>query len=423
MTHLVLPREWTPVSRAGPFGKYLANPAKSGVWLIQPKNLQNCVQGSVAGPIAMPTSGTHEWRMGPAGQGLSFDNSPFSTNSRMTFPDANGSDGFWHDAKTEVLLFAAVHLELDSNGPLTVFNLGGAGTGIEIAYRNAPDDYIFRLDTTGGDTEIAAATNYTPDSTAFIVARYRGADTSMKMWINGEEEASSSSAAASLPLHIDVPELGGGSSSPVGSPAEWGGLIHLAGIALTYMPDQLCADLSWNLAQMFETPRIIVPVGGSQTHTGTGAAAAQAAVVAGVAEREIPGTGVLAAQASAVSGIGKTARVGTAVLTAQAATIVGAGTVFSTITVPLTIAQSQELKDEEGVLVSSVSNIAWEWYDDPTSTAGSPLATGTLNTNASGEATIQVAGSTLGNGEHGMLLLYHPSNPAIRANLRVQVTA
>lgn len=161
---------------------------------------------------------------------------------------------------------------------------------------------------------------------------------------------------------------------------------------------------------------------GDRELSGSGTPAAQAAAASGVGEREIPGSGAPASQSATVVGNGVLELTGTGVLTAQSAAASGAGTVLSQITINLTVATSRELRDETGTAVSSLNNIAYEWYDNPSSTAGEPLQTGTFNTNATGEASFTVNDSTLADGEFGQLIIYHPSDPDIRATLRIPVS-
>ena len=178
--------------------------------------------------------------------------------------------------------------------------------------------------------------------------------------------------------------------------------------------------------------------------TGTGAPAAQSASVAGTGERTVDGTGTPTAQAAQTAGAGVRGAVGSgtpgsqaaivsasgvrslstsAALSAQASVVAGAGTVFSTVSIQLTAANSRELKDANGVLWSSLNGVIWEWYDTPGATTGNPVDSGTFNTSAAGEATFTVDNSSLANGEFGHLVLYHPTLPDVRASLRVPVVA
>ena len=156
--------------------------------------------------------------------------------------------------------------------------------------------------------------------------------------------------------------------------------------------------------------------------TGTGAPAAQSASVAGSGAATRKGTGTPASQSATLSSVGIVVRSGTGVLSAQAAAASGAGTRIATVSLVLTAANSRDLKDVTGSVVANLSNIAWEWYDTPGSTSGNPVDSGTFNTDANGEATITVTGTGLANGEYGQLIIYHPSDPDIRATLRVPVT-
>ncbi len=107
---------------------------------------------------------------------------------------------------------------------------------------------------------------------------------------------------------------------------------------------------------------------------------------------------------------------------AQAASVAGVGLKVGGATIELTAANDSALKDVAGAVAANLVNAPWEFYNDPLSTTGEPADTGTLNTNASGEATVVVTeGVILADGEYGQLIVYHPSDSDIRATYRVPV--
>ena len=166
----------------------------------------------------------------------------------------------------------------------------------------------------------------------------------------------------------------------------------------------------------------IEEVAGSTTVTGTGVLASQAATASGSGEVSRVGSGVLTAQAVSLTGVGELIHTAQGALTAQAHAVVGSGTATSPIVVSLTAANNRELRDETNTLIASLNGIIWEWYDNPSSTAGNPTDSGTFNTDASGEATITLTNSTLTTGQFGQLIIYHPTNADIRAIFRVPVS-
>ncbi len=168
----------------------------------------------------------------------------------------------------------------------------------------------------------------------------------------------------------------------------------------------------------FSTGKLIFDVG----LLNGGAVGAQPATVAGAAERIITGTGAGDAQDAVAVGVAVRGAIGSGVLTASASAVAGVGGSEGDVTVSLTIAAGRNLADEFGTVHSSLSNIVWEWYDTPGSSAGEPIDSGTFNTNGSGEATLTINNSMLGPGGYGQLFIFHPSDPDIRASLRVPVS-
>lgn len=176
------------------------------------------------------------------------------------------------------------------------------------------------------------------------------------------------------------------------------------------------------------------------TITGSGTPAAQASATAGTSERELPGSGTPASAVSTASGTGERELTGSGTPTSQAAAtaataertlvcsgvlLAGASTVAGTaslaLKLTLTAAAGRELRDENGVLVANLANIAYEWYDKDTDTEGNPNQAGTFSTNASGEATIQLTTTSLTVGQFGLLILEHPTDSAIRGIYRIPV--
>lgn len=160
----------------------------------------------------------------------------------------------------------------------------------------------------------------------------------------------------------------------------------------------------------------------SSGQTGTGTPSAQAATVTGSGNKASSATGTPASQAAQASGAGQITKTGSGTPAAEDSAASGVGIRIADVDLVLTAAQGRELKDAAGTLVASLSNIVWEWYDTPGSTAGEPIDSGTFNTDVSGEATITVTNSELADGEFGQLIIYHPSDPLIRASLRIPVT-
>lgn len=165
----------------------------------------------------------------------------------------------------------------------------------------------------------------------------------------------------------------------------------------------------------------VVVGAGLRIITGGGTPAADVALVVGAGIKGTGGSGAAVADAATVTASGFRAALGSGTPAAAASAVVGVGDVFGDVDIELTVANSQELKDALGNVWVSLVNIAWEWYDTPGSTAGNPLDSGLFTTSVIGEATINVVGSNLANGEYGQLILYHPSDPDIRATLRVPV--
>lgn len=173
-------------------------------------------------------------------------------------------------------------------------------------------------------------------------------------------------------------------------------------MAASTRPDN--GTLTWNVPSagyglIHLGARIPNAAGGSTPVTGTGEPSAQSATASGTGEREITASGTPAA---------------------QSATVVGAGTLL--LSVLLNAANNTELRDENGTVVSNLSNIAYEFYDDDSSTAGTPVDSGTFSTDANGEASLTLTNSTLSSGQFGTLVLFHPSNPDIRGVYRVAVS-
>lgn len=177
------------------------------------------------------------------------------------------------------------------------------------------------------------------------------------------------------------------------------------------------------------------------TVTGSGSPAADDADTAGTAEREVSGSGTPDAQAGATSGTGERELTSSGTPAAQDGATVGAaervltcsgtllsaasstaGTASLQLRLLLTAAEGRELRDEDGALVSSLAGIIYEWYDKDTDTEGNPDASGTFNTDANGEATIQLPGTGLTAGQYGLLVLVHPSDDTIRGVYRIPVS-
>jgi hypothetical protein len=140
--------------------------------------------------------------------------------------------------------------------------------------------------------------------------------------------------------------------------------------------------------------------GGPATITGTGALAAQAATIAGTAERSITGSGALASSAAAIAGTGQIGAgiTGSGALTSAAAAVSGTGTIIKKCTLTL--------RDEAGNLMASATGIKWAWFDEvlPT-TLNAPTDQGTGATNGSGVMVIEISNSSLTNGGVGSVLI------------------
>ena len=154
--------------------------------------------------------------------------------------------------------------------------------------------------------------------------------------------------------------------------------------------------------------------------SGSGTPAAQSATTAGTAEREITGDGTPAADSVTTAGIAERVLICSGTLVPASATT--AGTATLQLKLLLTAAENRELRDEEGALVASLANIAYEWYEKTTDTNGDPDQSGTFNTNASGEATIQLPSTGLTPGQFGLLVLTHPTDNSIRGIYRIPVS-
>ena len=154
--------------------------------------------------------------------------------------------------------------------------------------------------------------------------------------------------------------------------------------------------------------------------SGSGAPAADSATTAGTAEVEKTSSGTPASQSAATAGAAERELTCTGVLNVGSASTSGTATLQ--VKLLLTAAENRELRDENNSPVASLNGIRFEWYDKDTDTNGSPDVTGTFNTNASGEATIQLSGSSLVAGQYGTLILEHPSNNAIWGVYRIPVS-
>lgn len=79
----------------------------------------------------------------------------------------------------------------------------------------------------------------------------------------------------------------------------------------------------------------------------------------------------------------------------------------------LNAAHSRELKNHAGVAWASVTGWQYAWYDSLATllAGGTPQGTGTFNTNSSGEARVEIPGTTLAAGQTGYLVLKHPNYP------------
>jgi len=133
----------------------------------------------------------------------------------------------------------------------------------------------------------------------------------------------------------------------------------------------------------------------TSTVTSSGTPASQASTLAGTAERIVKATGAISAQVSIV-----------------------AGTAVRQLKILLTASNGAgyELRDEDNTPLE-LTGITFEWYDSLVNTTGSPVYTGTFDTDASGEATVQIPGSVLIAGQFGTLIMRHASisNPVSAA--------
>lgn len=154
--------------------------------------------------------------------------------------------------------------------------------------------------------------------------------------------------------------------------------------------------------------------------TGSGAPASDAATASGAAERELPGSGTPASQVATTAGTAERVLSCSGELISAASAV--AGTATLQVKLLLTSAVGRELRDETGAVVASLAGIIYEWYDKDTDTEGDPDVSGTFATNGSGEATVQLAGSSLVAGQYGLLVLTHPSDNTIRGVYRIPVT-
>lgn len=170
------------------------------------------------------------------------------------------------------------------------------------------------------------------------------------------------------------------------------------------------------------------PAADSATASGTaervlpssGTPASDAATASGTSEREIPGSGTPSADASTLEGTAERVLSASGELISAASST--SGTASLQLRLILTAANNRELRDENGAAVANLASIAFEWYDKDTDTEGNPAVSGTFSTNASGEATIQLPGTSLNSGDFGLLVLEHPTDPTIRGVYRIPVT-
>lgn len=93
--------------------------------------------------------------------------------------------------------------------------------------------------------------------------------------------------------------------------------------------------------------------------------------------------------------------------------------VLNGATVYLDIAHNRQLRDQSNAVWANVTGWSWAWYDSFTNLFGSlggvPVSSGTFDTNAQGEARIDIPGTTLVGGQSGALLIRHPNYPTTPA--------
>lgn len=162
------------------------------------------------------------------------------------------------------------------------------------------------------------------------------------------------------------------------------------------------------------------PSSGTTTITGSGAGASSSAAVSASGAIGRTASGTLASAASTLSSTGERMIPGTGVLNVQASIVSGSGVLQ--VKLLLTAATSRELVNESGSPVANLTGIEYEWYDTEDDTSGNPTQSGTFDTDAGGEATIQLPNSSLTAGQVGTLLLYHPTDDAVRGVYRIPVS-
>lgn len=241
-------------------------------------------------------------------------------------------------------------------------------------------------------------------------------------WLDGVQQNSFGGGAADRDVvdrAYDISIFGdnAGSSEPSADMP----LAFVLNESLTVQEIQSVTENPWGF--FFEPRSIWMPrAPAAAGPTGSGDMVAQEAVISGAGVISRSGSGSLFSAPALMVGTGSHGLKGSGSLVSAAATVTGQGLRISTVNVELLAANGRDLRDETGVVLSNLNGIVWEWYDDPDSTAGEPVDSGTFNTNATGEATVVVNGTTLGDGGFGQLILYHPSDVDIRATLRVPVT-
>jgi len=162
----------------------------------------------------------------PTGQGgIYTDNTASSVYAAA--PISSPVAGIFHAAFTRASWVTWATIEVDTNGPMTLFEEGGSSKGIAIGYRNGPNTINFVVKTEGTDDELASSTTFTPSNDIICIGCVfdNGA---VSLYINGVLEDTGSGLGA-IGEHADEPGvLGPNGTDAYNSGEEWGGALCTA---------------------------------------------------------------------------------------------------------------------------------------------------------------------------------------------------
>jgi len=234
-------------------------------------------------------NGTGEggFRASLAGYGYRFtnrDQDTYQDGLLLSTETGTGGDGFWNSSFTKRAVLVTAYMDDDGQGPIILFQEGGATNGFLVGYRNSPNTVILGVTVSGTAYEISSSSTYLPGDVLNIFAAYDGDQGFLRLWVNGRLEGEDvTGVPSSVPNHQAGPALGGTNDTASGNTYfattdarngfAWGGTISSFAVTDRVVPDALGVSLSANPWQIF-APRIIyVPQeGGTPVSVGLSAA-------------------------------------------------------------------------------------------------------------------------------------------------------